>query len=156
MTMRIYRAETLADIERARSLMAEYIATLPKAHNGAAGDQDVAELPGAYAPPRGRLLLAEVDGEVAGCVALREQGPATCEMKRLYVRGAFRGRGVGRALIAALLEEARQAGYARMRLDTLPSMSAALALYQGFGFRPAPSYLDKHPDGALCFELGLS
>jgi GNAT superfamily N-acetyltransferase len=154
MSVRIARAEHGADLERARLLMAEYIATLPREHNGAAGDHDVAELPGAYAPPHGRLLLAEVDGELAGCVALRPQGPGTCEMKRLYVRAGFRGRGVGRALIAAILDEARQIGYSRMRLDTLPSMSAALALYQAFGFRPTAPYLDKHADEALCFEVG--
>lgn len=105
---------------------------------------ELAGLPGEYAPPRGHLLLAEVDGSIAGCCALRPLDaadyPNACEMKRLYVRKAFRGFGLGRQLAEAMLDAARQAGYACVLLDTLDSMESARALYSGLGFEEIPPY----------------
>jgi putative acetyltransferase len=155
MSVQIIQAEP-ADLDEVRALLVEYVATLPGGQQGTPGfDQELATLPGAYGLPHGRLLLARVEDAAAGCVALRPQGPEACEMKRLYVRPAFRAHGLGRQLVAALVEEARRAGHGRMRLDTLPTMTAALALYRAFGFRPAPAYLERHAAEAVCFEVVL-
>jgi len=107
-------------------------------------EEELATLPGRYEPPGGAILLATCDNQPAGCVALRPVEPQTCEMKRLYVRPAFRGRGAGRALAEAIVGEARRAGYRRMLLDTLESMQAARKLYASLGFRPTTPY-GYHP-----------
>lgn len=118
-------------------------------------EQELAELPGRYAPPGGRLLMARIDDRAAGCVALRSLGTGVCEMKRLYVRPAYRGMKLGRALAEAIVSEAREIGYERMVLDTIERMAEAVALYRSMGFQPIAPY-DYHPiPGTLCFELRL-
>ncbi|HZY05201.1 MAG TPA: GNAT family N-acetyltransferase [Anaeromyxobacteraceae bacterium] len=116
---------------------------------------EVAGLPGAYAPPRGRLLVAWVDERPAGCGALRPIEGDAAEMKRMWVRPSFRGRGLGRAVAEALLAAARSEGYARIRLDTLPSMAEAQALYRSLGFVKVPPYNDNPHPGAIHMELRL-
>jgi ribosomal protein S18 acetylase RimI-like enzyme len=118
--------------------------------------EELASLPGKYAPPRGRLLLATIEGDPAGCVALRGLEPDVCEMKRLYVRPLFRSSGLGRMLAQRIVEEARSAGYRSMRLDTLPSMSAARSLYAELGFRPIAPYYPNPVSGTAFLELDLT
>ena len=118
-------------------------------------DRELVELPGRYVPPAGSLLLALDGTNAAGCVALRKIGDGICEMKRLYVRPAFRGKGLGRALAGEIIAAAKQIGYERMRLDTLNSMKEAIALYQSLGFRRIAPYYDNPSRGAVFMELDL-
>src|SRR5690242_12606396 len=118
--MKIIRAESSKQIERARELFQEYAAWLEIDLCFQNFDKELAGLPGDYARPNGRLLLVVQDQGVAGCIALRKIGEGICEMKRLFVREQFRGKGLGRQLVKAIIGEAREIGYARMRLDTLP------------------------------------
>jgi ribosomal protein S18 acetylase RimI-like enzyme len=156
MSVPITQADGEADVALARELFREYAAQLGVDLCFQGFEQELAGLPGAYAPPSGRLMLARAGGAPAGCVALRALGPDVCEMKRLYVRPAFRGLGLGRDLVAAILSEARQAGYARMRLDTLPSMAAAQAMYRRFGFEPIAPYCDNPVPGTVYMECRLT
>ena len=108
-----------------------------------------------YGPPRGRLLLADYNGEAAGCVAPRPLDNDICEMKRLYVRPGFRFLGLGRKLCLAVIDAARDLGYVRMRLDTLASMTGALALYRALGFQPTQPYTHSPFEDAIFLELAL-
>jgi ribosomal protein S18 acetylase RimI-like enzyme len=144
------------DMHAVKGLFEEYAASLSidLAFQGFA--EELAGLPGKYAGPRGLIILAESGGEPLGCVALRPLGGQACEMKRLYVRPAGRGRGLGRQLVARIIEEARARGYSTMKLDTLHSMQAAVALYRSFGFRDAAPYVYNPVPGAMFMEKGLS
>ena len=153
--MEIVQAGSAGDIERVSELFREYGKSLGIDLCFQGFEQELARLPGAYAPPKGRLLLAVDAGRPAGCVALRPLGPDTCEMKRLYVRPEFRGRRLGRLLAERVLAEARAVGYARMRLDTLLSMKEAIAMYRSLGFKEIAPYYPNPVPGALFLELAL-
>jgi putative acetyltransferase len=144
------------DIEQARRLFREYEIWLGVNLCFQNFERELAELPGKYSPPTGRLLLAVDNGEVAGCAALREIGDDVCEIKRLFVRPQFRGKHLGRRLAEHIVSEAKQIGYERMRLDTLPpKMNSAISLYQSLGFREIDPYYDNPVPGAKFMELDL-
>ena len=143
-------------LETVRELFLEYAQSLGFSLCFQGFDEELRTLPGMYASPRGRLLLATEDEAPAGCVGLHEWGAGIAEMKRLYVRPAFRGRGLGRVLTDAALSDARNLGYRSVRLDTIPSlMRPAIALYRELGFREIPPYRDNPIPGALYLELRL-
>jgi len=153
----IVPAHTPDQIEEARQLFKEYAAWLEIDLCFQNFDVELAGLPGDYAPPRGRLLLAVDGDQIAGCIALRKMADGICEMKRLFVRAAFRGKGLGRELADNIIRNATKIGYERMRLDTLPGrMDKAIALYRELGFKEiAPYYNNPVPD-AMFMELVLS
>jgi ribosomal protein S18 acetylase RimI-like enzyme len=154
--VRILDAEGAGDLAAAAALFRDYAASLDFSleFQGFAAELD--GLPGDYARPEGRLLLAKVGEDVAGVVALRPLGGGICEMKRLYVRPGFRGLRLGEALIDRVIAEGRRAGYRAMRLDTMPGkMTAATALYRGRGFRPIAAYYDVPLAGVEFFEKAL-
>ncbi len=154
--MRIVQAGSPEEIEQARELFEEYAAWLEISPCFQNFDKEMAELPGDYAPPSGRLLLAFLNDQLGGCVALRDIGEGTCEMKRLYLRPNVRGKGLGRELAQAIIDEARLIGYQRMCLDTLPDrMDHALALYRLLGFKEIRPYYDNPVPGATFMELLL-
>ena len=143
------------EVPAVRALLREYAGGVGVPLDFQDFDREVAELPGAYAPPRGALLVARANGELAGCVALRPLDGDVCEMKRLFVRASARGSGLGERLAVAIVAEARRLGYARMRLDTLPSMGAAQSLYERLGFRDIAPYTDNPVAGTRFLELTL-
>jgi ribosomal protein S18 acetylase RimI-like enzyme len=144
------------DLEQVRLIFREYADSLDVDLCFQGFESELAGLPGMYAEPQGRLLLAEDEGEVVGCVAMRPLEGKVCEMKRLYVRPAGRGRHLGRQLATAICRAAKDAGYERMRLDTLASMREAQELYRSLGFRPIPPYVFNPIEGAAYMELDLT
>ena len=169
--LRITPAETNETVQQASILFREYAASLGVDLSFQNFEQELASLPSDYAPPDGRLFLAVLDeasatpqgrhssassaSSLAGCIALRKIDAETCEMKRLYVRPQFRGHGAGRALAHAVINAAREIGYRRMRLDTLPQMTEAQALYRGLGFREIAPYRHNPIVGSRYFEIEL-
>lgn len=160
MSHEVVEVRTPEEIAVVRELFREYEASLANA--SLASDccfqdfeRELAELPGEYAPPRGRLLLASIDGGIAGCVALRPLEDAICEMKRLYVRRSHRGSGLGVALVRRLLDDAAQIGYRTLRLETLSVMEKAIALYRSLGFAEIASYRSTPAPGAHYFERAI-
>ena len=150
------QAEKPDQIEKARELFIEYAESLGFSLCFQNFDQELAGLPGDYAPPDGRLLIGEYRGQPAGCVALHRLGPSVCEMKRLYLRPQFRGRGLGRLQAEAIMTEARAIGYSKMRLDTVePVMPNAVAMYRRLGFKEIEPYRPNPIAGALYMELDL-
>jgi putative acetyltransferase len=159
--MNLIQVKSDKEVQEARTLFEEYAAGLGINLCFQNFDKELAELPGDYVPPSGRLFLAIEDDLIAGCVAVRKirdgtTGEGICEMKRLYVRPEFRGRGLGRTLVDGIVAAAREIGYARMRLDTLPGkMDQAIAMYRSFGFKEIEPYYDNPVAGAAFMELEL-
>jgi GNAT superfamily N-acetyltransferase len=151
----IWQAASAEEIAAARVLFEEYAAALGINLSYQGFPDELAALPGLYAPPRGRLLVAWVGDEAAGCVALRPFGDDACEMKRLYVRPVFRGGGIGKQLGEAIIAEARQIGYATMRLDTVPKLEAATRLYESLGFVRREAYYETPVVGTVFMEKVL-
>jgi putative acetyltransferase len=155
-SLTITQATTLQQIEHVRELFLEYANSLGFSLCFQSFDQELAGLPGDYAPPEGRLLLAEYEGQPAGCVALHKLSDDVCEMKRLYLRPAFRGKGLGRVLAEEILRQAREMGYQRLRLDTVePAMKDAVGMYRRLGFREIAPYRENPMAGALYMEIDL-
>jgi len=152
----IIQASSVEHIDQVRQLFREYETWLDLDLCFQNFEKELAELPGAYAPPTGRLLLALEDDELAGCVALRRLSDEICEMKRLFLRPRFHGKGLGRQLAERIIDEARAIGYQQMRLDTLSEqMGSAIRLYRALGFTEIAPYYSNPVPGALFMELGL-
>jgi putative acetyltransferase len=151
----IIPATTPSHIQAIRDLFREYEQALQVDLCFQGFEEELAGLPGKYDPPQGCLLLASADGQPAGCVAMRPLAQGVCEMKRLYVRPAFAGQGLGKKLALTVIERAVAAGYARMRLDTLEKLRPALGLYAGLGFRKCPAYYDNPLPGVIYLERDL-
>lgn len=153
---KIIQAETTEHIEEARKLFREYESWLGLSLCFQDFEAEVANLPGKYAAPDGRLFLAFLDEKLAGCIALRKLEEGICEMKRLFVKEDFRGLGIGIKLIEKLISEARFIGYEKMRLDTLPDkMAKAVNLYASYGFREIPAYYHNPYGETLYMEKDL-
>ena len=152
----IRRAETAADLDAARRLFREYVESLDFALDFQDFEREMDNLPGPYAPPNGTILLADVDDEPVGVVAVQPLDEAgACEMKRLYVRPAYRNEGLGRALARAIIQAARELGYDVMRLDTVASMTAAQSLYRSLGFEERSPYYHNPLPNAVYMERPL-
>lgn len=140
----------------ARELFLEYANSLDFSLSFQSFNEELASLPGEYAPPRGSILLAFKDSEAAGCIAMRPLDSSVAEMKRLYVRQRYQGSGIGRVLVSELVERATRAGYRKIRLDTVPSMKAAIQLYRSMGFCPIAPYRENPIPGTAYLEKELS
>jgi len=153
----IFQAESQDQIDAARALFREYEAWLGLDLCFQGFEEELNNLPGKYALPDGRLFLAYSDGALAGCIAMRKLSTGICEMKRLFVRDAFRGRRIGNELIQKIIEEGLDAGYSKMRLDTYPAkMGKAVDLYRSYGFREIAPYYNNPYEGVLFMELDLA
>lgn len=153
----VFQATTDEHIQAARTLFEEYAESLGFSLCFQNFDQELKSLPGSYAPPTGRLLLAIEDDQLAGCIALRKLSDGVCEMKRLFVRPAYRATGLGRFLAESIIDEASKLGYTHMRLDTIPGkMDKAIALYQSIGFVEIEPYCKNPVEGAKFMELKLT
>jgi putative acetyltransferase len=152
----IVPAESAAQLDAIRELLLEYWQNRKLELFVFNFDQELAGLPGAYAPPDGRLFLAQWENKPAGCVALRKLESGICEMKRLYLSPKFRGKGVGKILAEFIIHEARNIGYQKMRLDTIQSnMQEAMALYRQLGFNEIAPYRINPLPGVIFMELVL-
>jgi putative acetyltransferase len=147
---------TAQDLPDVRALFGEYSTLVAEALCFQGFDKELEALPGNYAPPDGALLIARDGATAAGCVALRRLEDGSGEMKRMYVREAFRGTGLGRRLALAIIDEAKKRKYGRVVLDTLPKLAPAIALYRDLGFRETGPYLASPTPGAICFELRVA
>jgi putative acetyltransferase len=154
--VRITQAFDREQISAVRDLMREYADSLGVDLSYQNFDHEMQSLPGEYTPPRGSLLLASAGDEAAGCVAIRPLAEKFCEMKRLYVRPAWRSTGLGKRLVEAAIEEARGVGHEFMRLDTLPTMITARHLYASLGFRPIDPYYASPIAGTAFLQLDLT
>lgn len=152
-TTPMVRVRADPEVAEARRLFREYADEIDVRFEGFANE--LANLPGDYGPPTGELLLVTVGGRVVGCAAVRALEPGICELKRLFLEAPHRGQGIGRQLVEAILEEARRLGYAKIRLDTLPSMQDAIALYRVLGFEEIPPYRSQPIEGARFMERPL-
>jgi len=150
-----YRADLPEDLPVVRELFGEYGQTLGVDLSFQGFDQELATLPGKYAPPHGMVIIARSDGKPCGCVAMRRIDEWTCEMKRLYVRPESRGLRVGGELVRRIIQSAELRGYQYMRLDTLPSMTSAVSLYRSSGFQEIEPYIYNPIPGALFMEKRL-
>jgi putative acetyltransferase len=153
----IHHAQTPAHIDAFRALCTEYQASLPYSLDFQGFDEEMAALPGKYAPPRGRMYvaLAADDHRPVGCAAIREIEPNVAELKRMYVIPDYRGRGVARAIASQLIKDARAIGHHQMKLDTSGDMYSAQALYRSLGFLPTDRYNDDPMEDTLYFALKL-
>ena len=153
--LRCIQAAWSDELANARELLQEYAATPDIGVCFKGFEEEVESLPGMYAPPEGRVLLAFVDDEAAGCVGFRKLESGVSELWRLYVRPRYRGKRLGRELAEAIIQQAREAGYHTERLATLPVMKEAIALYRSLGFARGPTYEDNALEGAIYMELSL-
>lgn len=153
--MKIIQAVNKNQITKVKELFLEYAKSLDFELCFQDFDKELEQLPGFYAPPDGRLFLAEFDGITAGCIALRKFRDGVCEMKRLYVRPQFRGNDIGKKLVELLIREARKIGYKKMVLDTVPTMKTAQKLYKSLGFYKIKPYRINPVEGAVFMELVL-
>ncbi len=153
--MKIVPAQSEQSVETVRTLFREYADSLGVDLSFQDFEKELTTLPGDYAPPSGQLYLALEIVEPSGCVGFRKISGEICELKRLYVRPLFRGKGVGRRLVLEAVKDARRISYQRMRLDTLPSMKRAQELYLSMGFKPIPPYRANPVPGADFLELEL-
>lgn len=153
--IRLETAESAEHLVQVRALLQEYGDSRPNDPALVDFAEEINNLPGKYTPPAGNIILAYCDDEPAGCVAVHQLDDDICEMKRLYVSPKFRGKGIGRSLSMAIIEQARLIGYSRMRLDSIPSMKAAQALYESIGFYEIPDYRNNPNEDTKYYEIGL-
>ncbi len=152
----ITEAASAEDYAAGRTLIEEYAAAVAVDLCFQNFSEEMANLPGIYGPPQGCLLLARINGEWVGCVAVRKRDAESCEMKRLYVKTQYRGLGLGRRLAELAIRCAQKLGYSRIFLDTLPSMAEAQSLYRSLGFREVEAYYPNPVEGVRYLALALS